>query len=162
MEYKNLVVDFITRTKMNLEFIENQVNQNDNGIFEVTQLINSMLGLLVFPCETYIKRIPPKSISELKREGWVIPKVKGNFTQARNLRALIKYLRNAIAHSNIEFISDGQALTGVRLWNCFNSQMTWCVEMTLVEMHDFVEHFTNLVLSNPYINKIKKNNCEGD
>ncbi|NMC57860.1 MAG: hypothetical protein GYA51_00475 [Candidatus Methanofastidiosa archaeon] len=66
MEYENLVVDFITRTKMNLEFIENQALKN-NKVFEVTQLINSMLGLLVFPCETYINLIPQKSISVLER-----------------------------------------------------------------------------------------------
>ncbi|NMC57859.1 MAG: hypothetical protein GYA51_00470 [Candidatus Methanofastidiosa archaeon] len=75
---------------------------------------------------------------------------------------MIKYLRNAITHSNIEFISDGHVLTGIRLWNCYDSQMTWCVEMTLVEMHNLVEHFTNLILSNSFIYRTKKNNCETD
>jgi hypothetical protein len=56
MDYqKEFIIDFARRTRANLEFIESAKRPD---VFEVTQLFNSMLGLLVFPQQSYIDRIP--------------------------------------------------------------------------------------------------------
>ena len=150
MEYTNLVVDFIQRTRVNLEFIE-QAHRNDPSanVYEVTQLINSLLGLIVFPNEQYYINIPETPLSELQEQGWKIPKASGNFKQVQNLRKLMRYMRNAISHSNLEFISNGYELTGIRLWNCNEGNKNWQIEIGLVELREITFRFMNLILNDP-------------
>lgn len=148
MEYRNLVRDFAERTRKNLEFIEESVHADpDAKVYEVTQLVNSLLGLIIFPKERYFEHIPDKSLEELREEGWVIPKVTGTFKQVGGLRQLMCYLRNSIAHSNLEFDSDGHVLTGIRLWNCKDHRKNWEVRVTIVELRDLTLRFIDLILS---------------
>ena len=57
--YDKLIRDFAVRTRANLTRIndlatvEKGTDPESRTVFEVTQLINSMLGLLVFPKEAY-------------------------------------------------------------------------------------------------------------
>lgn len=147
MEYQNLVIDFIQRTKENLAFIEFKVKTEDSQVYEVTQLINSMLGLLVFPHERYRGDIPAIPLKELEQKGWLVPCIEGNFPQVENLKELIRYLRNAVAHTNLEFVSDNHNLSGLRLWNVDRrGQKTWQVRMTIVELRSLVLNFADLLL----------------
>src|SRR5262249_24291205 len=72
VEYKTLIHDFAVRTRANLTRIyelaalENGKEPESRTVFEVTQLINSMLGVLVFPKEAY-KDIPNTPISDLEK-----------------------------------------------------------------------------------------------
>jgi len=117
MNYTNVVRDFAFRTQKNLEAIDALVAAHGDA-FEVTQLINSMLGLLVFPQQKYVEDIPKTPLAELARTGWPIPQVRGDFEQVRDLNQLIRYLRNAVAHFNIQFIDDGRGNIAVlRVWN---------------------------------------------
>ena len=63
----NLVLDFARRTKKNLEFIEHSLTRDrlnsENDVYEVTQLINSLLGLLVFPQQKFYDAIPSSFVS---------------------------------------------------------------------------------------------------
>lgn len=101
MNYESVIRDFAQRTRTNLRTIED-FRASGGKAYEVTQLVNSMLGLLVFPRERFIDQIPETSLDDLEAAGWPVPKVVGEFPQARDLRQLIRYLRNAIAHFNIE------------------------------------------------------------
>ena len=85
---------------------------------EVTQLINSMLGLLVFPQQKYVESIPKTPLEKLREDGWPIPRVTGEFQEATDLNQLIRYLRNAVAHFNIKFVGDGENnIKVLRVWN---------------------------------------------
>ena len=105
MNYESVILDFAERTRKNLRTIED-LQAKGGEADEVTQLVNSMLGLLVFPRERFIDQSPQTSLSDLEADGWPVPKVIGDFPQARDLRELIGDLRNAIAHFNIEFIGE--------------------------------------------------------
>ncbi len=110
MDYQNLVKDFPRRTRQNLETLRClQAEQPSQEIYEVTQLVNSLLGLLVFPQQKYFNTIPEIPLDDLAAQGWPIPEVIGDFPQVKNLCDLIQYLRNAIAHFNIKFITDDQS-----------------------------------------------------
>ena len=63
MNYQNLVGDFARRTRINLETIRTfQKAKPDPQVYEVTQLINSMLGLLILPPHRFIESVPQKSV----------------------------------------------------------------------------------------------------
>ena len=67
MEYlqgKAFVGDFAKRTLANLNIIEQEIRENKDA-YEVTQLINSLLGLIVFPFERQIKVADENAIYNL-------------------------------------------------------------------------------------------------
>ena len=148
MEYKNIVKDFARRTRSNLNLIKS-LQERDPGIevYEVTQLVNSMLGLLVFPQQRYVDEIPKTPLRDLKEQGWPIPRVVGNYPQVKNLNQLVRYLRNAISHFNVEFISDQTAqIQGLRIWNEWNGKTTWKAELTIEEIDGITDKFLQLIL----------------
>jgi HEPN pEK499 p136 len=147
MEYEDVVHDFAERTKKNLDAVERLLAQGVE-VYETTQLINSMLGLLVFPREEFVNRIPRTPFPELKRAGWPEPKVRSGFPQVQDLQELVRYLRNAIAHFNLEFLVDaGHQINGLRVWNTRNQSRTWEAELSLADLRSIAERFTNLLLA---------------
>lgn len=88
MEYQNVVKDFARRTRQNLDLLRNIQKQHPElEIYEVTQLVNSMLGLLVFPQQQYIRDVPAIPLDELACQGWPIPKVRGSYPQVSDLQS---------------------------------------------------------------------------
>lgn len=95
-----VIRDFAERTLHNLRFIDEQYKLFREGkqsteVYEVTQLINSMLGLLVFPKEKFWDHLKPMKFDE-------IPNCPFNKHQnAPNLRELIRLMRNGFSHFNL-------------------------------------------------------------
>lgn len=149
MDYQDLVRDFAHRTRDNLATLRNlQEMRPDAKVYEVTQLINSMLGLLVFPQQRYFDHIPETTLGELESRGWPIPEVEGNYPQVRSLRELVRYLRNAIAHCNIEFLADAKGqINGLRVWNTNpRGQTTWKARLTIGDIDIITRKFIQLLL----------------
>lgn len=78
MDYNNLVRDFAQRTRHNLDRIRQLENQNE-PVFAITQLINSLLGLLVFPRQEFLNRIPATPVNELEADGCPVAVVAPGF-----------------------------------------------------------------------------------
>jgi len=106
--------EFIARTEANLRAIDELSKQGAN-VYEVTQLINSLLGLLIFPKERMFYKIPHIRREDMEREGWPLPYEEKS--QVRNLRELVKSIRNAVAHFNIELTHDENEIVGIRFEN---------------------------------------------
>lgn len=155
MDYHSLVEDFARRTRSNLEALH-RLQQNGTEVFEVTALVNSMLGLLVFPQQAYVDQLPEVSLEELAREGWPMPRVVCQTKEVANLRQLVRVLRNAISHFNIEFDSDNAGqLAGLTVWNTdpLSKQVTWKAEISIVELKCFAMQFVALLLSESQLAK---------
>jgi len=127
MEYREIVRDFAKRTRSNLDLLRELQRENpEKEIYEVTQLMNSMLGLLVFPQQNYVNKISKTPLSELEENGWPVPHIVGQYQQVRNLNQLVRYLRNAIAHFNIKFqVDDDYEICGLHVWNEYEGRTTW-------------------------------------
>ena len=146
MDYENVVKDFAKRTKLNLSLIQEH-HKKGNEAYEVTQLINSCLGLLVLPQQNFIRSIPETPIDKLIDDGWIIPTVDGNYPQVKDLNELMRYMRNAIAHCNIEFISDSEdKLKSIKIWNKNRGKTTWAATLGLKELESLLDKFIDLIL----------------
>jgi len=151
-EIDNLVLDFARRTRKNLEFIEAHSGDADRQVYAFTQLINSLLGLLVFPKENFFRSIPETPLSELVAAGWPdIKPVQGRLKED-NLRQLVRNLRNGVAHFNLEFMTNPQnELSGVRIWNngvnksTKKPEITWKAELTTDELKTIVYKFIAII-----------------
>lgn len=102
MEYakgKKFAAAFAARTKVNLQ-------QLDAGQYDVTQLINSMIGLLIIPRQhgyTHISDdiIPPKI------RGRIYSTVETNtYPEGTNIKEILRHMKNAISHSRMKFCVD--------------------------------------------------------
>lgn len=104
---------FASRTRKNLEYIEDAFKSGAN-VHVITQLANSLLGLIVFPWEKhFVDSISKVRLDDLAKRGWPIWTItKGS---CETLGELIKYLRHSVAHGNILFSSDSRNIDEVNI-----------------------------------------------
>jgi hypothetical protein len=108
---RNAVQGFVDRTLKNLLAIEADFERGDD-VHVVTQLVISMVGLIVFPIEEDTeKTLVAYTVKDLNPEGREI----WHFTHGKsaNLHDHLRHLRNAIAHRHLEFSSDDRSVENV-------------------------------------------------
>ena len=95
------------RTRKNLEYIKSQVDSGNEEVHVVTQLVNSLLGLIVVPQEKELAvRTQQLKLQELKEKGWPEWGITKGKAKTQTLGCLIWRIRNATAHGR--FIFSGQ------------------------------------------------------
>ncbi|MEG0077032.1 HEPN family nuclease [Anaerorhabdus sp.] len=147
--YTNFSVDFPKRTIENLKFIESQKSKG-NTVYEVTQLINSLLGLFIFikereDCSRIFGRLKQKeSFKKL-----AIP------TKFESKPAeFITGLRNGIAHGRV-FVKGSPEIDTITI-QCAknkrssmiilaNNDTTLSVECSCKDLRNFIIDFANLM-----------------
>ena len=150
MMYEDVIAEFAERTEANLQIIRRLAKEGGaTPAFEVTQLVNSMLGLLVFPQQRYFDRIPETPIADLASQGWPIPEVVDNYPQVSDLRELVRMLRNAITHCNLKFESGrGNEIESLTVWNTDprTKKVTWQARLTVTDLDAITTKFVALLL----------------
>lgn len=147
MEYQDLVRDFAKRTQHNLKVIRKHHAKGDE-VYVVTQLINSMLGLLVLPKEHFYESIPTTSLEELRDDDWPESVLSGHAKAPKHLRDLVRLLRNSIAHFNIEFVDEKGEIECVVLSNkCNCGNVTWRASLSLADLEFITEGIVELILA---------------
>lgn len=103
------------RTLDNLEYIEaDVVAQRREEIFEITQLVNSFLGVLAHPWEKLFDAgsLATLEIGSEEYDGLGFPTLPSTWSQdtehPKNLAHLLRLLRNGVAHGNIDLLSKEQ------------------------------------------------------
>lgn len=168
MEYRHQVADFAERTLSNLERIEaierEEIEagtpEEELSVFPLTQLVGSMLGLVVFPKERYEDHLPDILIQELVEEqGW--PKLeveypapddcrKGRHPRCEDLRELTRVIRNGISHCNLDFTVSGHSwdISALRLSNICPKcdRETTVVRMTVEEARELAERYAQIIV----------------
>jgi len=106
--YERLELDFINRTLALIAQYESDLHQYEfEQQFNYTLLINCLLGLIVLPKERTISYIPNERLTtEIKNsmglfESFINPDI-------RELRELIIALRHAVAHFDINVVSNNE------------------------------------------------------
>ncbi len=130
MNYQDLITDFAKRTLANLDLVQRAADEGRPDAYEVTQLWNSLLGLIVAPRERDVRRLPKTQLAQLYAIGWPVITTAGKL-ESETLRGLVGTLRHAIAHFNVEFHANGDGeIQQVSLWN----------ELTDDEGHPLPDH----------------------
>ena len=94
-----------------LLFIE-EASAHAADVHVVTQIVNSMLGLVVLPWERTLKeKLGATSMTDAQLASW--PSWEVSRGSSTTLRELIRFLRNGVAHGNIRFSSDDLEPAGV-------------------------------------------------
>jgi HEPN pEK499 p136 len=139
------VRDVMRRTIQNLEFIE--AHRGPRGPYEVTQLLNSFLGAMAHPWEVYEMEICGRSLSEATASGWPrILKERPRDRDPDTLGDLVRVMRNAIAHGNVQFLPGRAAdIQALKIWNeDRNGVRTWGAVITVRDMRAILTCFVRL------------------
>ena len=140
------VRDIMRRTMKNLRFIE--TNAKKNSPYEITQLINSFLGALAHPWESFRDDLEKLPLEEAQAAGWPkLAKEKRTDSDPRSLGDMVRLLRNGIAHGNVEFLSGpGREIRALRIWNVNprSCKRTWGAVVTIQDMRTFLLRFVDL------------------
>jgi hypothetical protein len=142
---RNQVAEFARRTWKNFEYIESALG-NGADVHVITQLANSMLGLVVFPWEKRIQaKIAKQTLADLALKGW--PQLKMEGAKCETLGKLVKRLRNAFAHREVKFTSDSRNIkdVAIHMENHLDGQKTWCADITAEELRAFCLKFVDLL-----------------
>lgn len=163
MEWKDKK-DFVCRTKHNLELYKKHNQDKSQGFdFEVTQLINSFLGLIVFVKEKGIKNNQDLNdfLTNNQPEIWDY-KYKNKKTdvcedETQSFKNYLRHLRNAIAHSNLETISEEKSsceyaeIVKIEFKdesNCKKHQNIFKATLTIEQIENLIELLYTAFLSN--------------
>ena len=136
MEYKQYHATFIERTLQLLiqyrTLIVGKVPKSEQ--FEVTLLINCLLGLLIVPSEKCYNNIPHLQVIDLKEWGILPEYLQGSTTRVQNLRQLVRYLRNTTAHGGVVPMGNGSEITKL----IFDSGDNFKVAIPITQLERFV------------------------
>jgi len=130
-----------------LKTIERLSKEAPKENFEVTQLVNSAIGLLMFPQQEFFEMIPMTDLAALKKQGWPIPKFEFGEERTRNLRDLTKNMRNSFAHFNIDFKPEKGKIVGLYLWNRPEEKQppNWVCYISIEDFRLLFEKFVAIV-----------------
>jgi len=138
---RNNALAFAQLTLANLRFLEGALKANPHeDVHLVTQIVNSLLGLVVFLKEkNFVTAIEKLPLRQLANDGW--PQVAITKGQSDTLGDLVRHIRKAAAHGRLRFSSDLRDPNAVILYiedrRPNDVVPNWCAEMTAKQMHDF-------------------------
>jgi hypothetical protein len=142
---RNRVAKFARRTWKNFEHIESAL-KNQADVHVITQLANSMLGLVIFPWEKRIQaELANQTLAELTARGWPALKMEG--AKCRTLGELVRRLRNGFAHREIWFTSDSRHIedVSIHIENHWKNERTWSMDITAKDLRVFCANFVQLL-----------------
>ena len=102
-------IGFAQRTRKNLKYISEAFDAQED-LHVVTQLVNSLLGIVVVPKEQYFQEsFLNVSLEELPQHKWpkwdiTLDEPKGKDRKTETLKDLIRHLRNAAAHGRFTYM----------------------------------------------------------
>lgn len=141
--YDEFTKDFAARTLENLNYIET-AEKNGETTYEVTQLINSFLGLIVFPQEQNEERVGRVSIDPKIIDDLHLDVTENTYTGRHkevNLQNLIYHFRNAISHGHIEPHADkDKKIFGLEFYDCnpYNKKEEFRIKVEISLLREFV------------------------
>ena len=150
MEYKNFIKDFAARTKSNLELIRANVDRVDPQGYEVTELVNAFLGLLILLDELPDDEFPNKSLTEIGVTHLLgIP--QNNADPIKDFSDYVHHLRNAFAHGNIQFDAPKSIIKSIYLQNYFfrTDRLSWTCELTIEDVEFLFNLFHRTIMELP-------------
>ena len=143
---RNAAIEIARRTQRNLEYIKAEFDHTgeDSTVHVVTQLVNSLLGMMILPREQYLEvRNEATNLGGLISQGW--PEWTVSKGEAETLGQLVWHIRNAAAHGRITYSSDSRYLDQVTITvedsGDQGKSINWRAEIMGDKLYDFCMKF---------------------
>lgn len=141
------LLEIMRRSMANLAFVE--ARATPDGPYEVTQLINTFLGALAHPFEAMRDDLMVLPLTQAVALGWpAINREDASDREPASLGDLIRLMRNAMAHGNIEYLSDDNGqIHALRVQNTHpqTGGRMWGAVVKVADMRRFLTLFVDLI-----------------
>lgn len=142
--YTRLHHDFALRTKANLEFVEKAYQEGVPDVYNVTQLINSLLGMVIFLKEG--DHVPDVALKHFCREG-DIQIIQDDNQNCAKTRQFLRRFRNAIAHCRIKDFGSKDDIQGFVLHDQERGKpIDWKIRITTQGIRNIAFGLVNYVI----------------
>jgi hypothetical protein len=146
---RNDALGFAQRTRKNLAYIKLACDDGED-VHVVTQLVNSLLGLVVFFRERHLLEFAASMpLANLEKKGWPHVTITMGAEECSTLKDFVSHLRNAVAHGRIRFSSESRDLQQVRImfedWKMKAKAPYVCFEMNAPELQELCLQLVKLV-----------------
>jgi hypothetical protein len=143
--YAELHRDFALRTKANLEYIQNGWNAGEPNVYNVTQLINSCLGMIVFINESrYLPKCPIREFNDRIIFDTLHDKDNSN----DSFNDFIRRFRNAISHCRIKAYGTHKDIEGFELKDGPNGNTNWHIKIEIDSIEALALALVDYVVEN--------------
>jgi hypothetical protein len=155
--HRNDPLGLARRAWENLRLIEKSYSSTKAG-HVVTQLIQSLLALVVFPKEQGLLAVfKDWQLDDLEKRGWIRPRLyKNEKNDTHTLFDLLRHMRNAVCHGLVEVIgygpdgSDSRNLDEISI--SFSDRQRdkpiyWIAVIDGRDLKNFCEHIHNVIHS---------------
>lgn len=146
-------VSFVKRTKENLTYITallSKKGDDDNQFYEVTNLINCALGLIVFPYDgtdtiqtdetIYKEYIHKYGKIFLCRESSA-PYTMNDYSDDN----ILYHLRNAICHGHVDTNSEGENITELHFRDAYEDKENFYMVMSIEQFKQYALDIANKI-----------------
>ena len=166
--YEHFICDFVYRTKKNHMKILQRYEEDESQRYEVTQLINSLFGLLIVPNEKYKYKRNRNGVTERYLQTTdeyeeileIINELKSknkyynSYNDYHEVSDFIRHMRNSLAHSGnqgIHFLpcQEGHKITSVIFYDNdeeHGGRSEFCVELTIEEIRELSKSISDMYL----------------
>lgn len=143
--YTHLHYDFALRTKANLEFIEKAYQDGTSGVYNVTQLVNSLLGMVIFLKEgQYLPNVPLNILCHEEH-------IRIDIDESRDCKKVNQFLRrfrNAIAHCRFEAFGSKDDIQGFTMHDQkYGRPVDWKIHITTQGIRDVAFGLVDYVIN---------------
>lgn len=142
---RDRVPQLIRRTKKNLDAIGaiNAINKEGKSeVYEVTQLVNSCLAVIVHVHESKITKRNDFSLQPKKLNGWPnLSPIEESLHKPLKWSEQMRLIRNGIAHGNIKFHPEkgNREITHIEIWNEHQKKPTWGAKISIDQMRKMIK-----------------------
>ena len=158
------IKDFAKRTKFNLNYIKD--HSKKDGPYEVTQMINSLLGIVILPVEKYKGsriRPPKEDQEEFNKHKDAIKKIMNKCKNDNRYRStyydkddpikFIKHIRNAVSHCGkyglhfYPLTESDENVSSIIFYDIDElNDSEFCIQLTIGELDDITQHASDLYI----------------
>ncbi|BAH77104.1 HEPN family nuclease [Solidesulfovibrio magneticus] len=144
--YTHLHHDFAAKTRANLEFIEKACMEGIPGTYNATQLINSLLGMVVFLNEG--KLVPAIPFSQLCSCEEIQVHLDDN-QDCSKADKFIQQFRNAIAHCRFQAFGSKDNIQSFTMYDQRPKEpIDWKIDITTQGIRDIAFRLVAYVIKN--------------
>jgi len=140
-EYTKFPIDFINRTRYNLEGYSRE--------YEITNLINCCLGLIIIPKQKLHDRLPKYVFDNVDSKFGI---TKRNITYEENddyeIHNILRHIRNGLAHGRIDQKTERGEIIGLRIHDkrTENGGENFAMEFSVQEFKNFAVSVSDLFI----------------
>lgn len=152
IDKEKIMPEYVSRTLINLDIVKKAGSRG----YEVTQLVNSLVGLLILPKEKVFSDVCDESVSKeiltQISDKVSICKDRNEKDEEKNLKNIIRHMRNGVCHFHLDFLGNNGKIEEIKIEDYYEDKKTnrklktFAVELSIELLEKFILQFDSSMI----------------